>query len=147
MRMLPFFKPKKGFMVAGGGLETSSGGGGGGGGSSYNYSTTKYDTGKKWLNGNTVYGLVIEGNLPATTTATTIATIPNMETLITINGIMRNVGDDYDNAYNMENYESGSVSAHFKVDLLNGSIMHAHQSTVFNGKPFRAIIEYVETTV
>lgn len=32
MRMLPFFKPKKGFMVAGGGLETSAGGGGGGGG-------------------------------------------------------------------------------------------------------------------
>lgn len=32
MRMLPFFKPKKGFMVAGGGLETSGGGGGGGGG-------------------------------------------------------------------------------------------------------------------
>lgn len=30
MRMLPFFKPKKGFMIAGGGLETSSGGGGGG---------------------------------------------------------------------------------------------------------------------
>ena len=33
MRMLPFFKPKKGFMIAGGGLETSSGGGGGGGSS------------------------------------------------------------------------------------------------------------------
>lgn len=28
--MLPFFKPKKGFMLAGGGLEISSGGGGGG---------------------------------------------------------------------------------------------------------------------
>lgn len=34
MRMLPFFKPKKGFQFAGGGLETSSGGGGGGGGGS-----------------------------------------------------------------------------------------------------------------
>ena len=29
--MLPFFKPKKGFVFAGGGLETASGGGGGGG--------------------------------------------------------------------------------------------------------------------
>lgn len=38
MRMLPFFKPKKGFMIAGGGLETSAGGGGGGG-SSRNWST------------------------------------------------------------------------------------------------------------
>lgn len=146
MRMLPFFKPKKGFMIAGGGLDTAGGGGGGGGGS-YNYATTKYDTGKKWIDGRSVYGLVIEGNLPTTTTATTIATISNMDELVSIHGIMRNVGDGYDNAYNMENYESGSVSAHFKVDLITGSIMHAHQSTVFNGKPFRAIIEYVETTV
>lgn len=29
MRMLPFFKPKKGFVVAGGGLDTGGGGGGG----------------------------------------------------------------------------------------------------------------------
>lgn len=29
MRMLPFFKPKKGFMIAGGGLDTVGGGGGG----------------------------------------------------------------------------------------------------------------------
>ena len=38
MRMLPFFKPKKGFMIAGGGLDT---GGSGGGGSSDTY--TRYD--------------------------------------------------------------------------------------------------------
>ena len=30
MRMLPFFKPKKGFVVAGGGLDAGGGGGGGG---------------------------------------------------------------------------------------------------------------------
>lgn len=36
MRMLPFFKPKRGFVVAGGGLDT-----GGGGGSSPTHTTTE----------------------------------------------------------------------------------------------------------
>lgn len=55
MRMLPFFKPKKGFMLAGGGVETSSGGGGGGGGGfSINFSTDEQEVGT-WVDGSTVY--------------------------------------------------------------------------------------------
>lgn len=45
MRMLPFFKPKKGFMVAGGGLETTAGGGGGGGGGGISIDTTPTQVG------------------------------------------------------------------------------------------------------
>lgn len=60
MRMLPFFKPKKGFMIAGGGFETSTGGGGGGGGfSPPQFSTTETDTGYKWIDGKTIYSRVI----------------------------------------------------------------------------------------
>lgn len=55
MRMLPFFKPKKGFMMAGGGLETSSGGGGGGGGGgAYAISTTETKTNFTYM-GDDVY--------------------------------------------------------------------------------------------
>lgn len=54
--MLPFFKPKKGFMIAGGGLDTAGGGGGGGGG--VNYSQTEFATRDKWVDGKTIYGIV-----------------------------------------------------------------------------------------
>ena len=57
MRMLPFFQPKKGFMIAGGGLETSSGGGGGGGGSVH-YSTEPRIVGK-WYDGRDCYEVTI----------------------------------------------------------------------------------------
>ena len=56
MRMLPFFKPKKGFMLAGGGLEASSGGGGGGGASPI-IDTTERKV--MTLNGRDVYARVI----------------------------------------------------------------------------------------
>ena len=59
MRMLPFFKPKKGFMIAGGGLETSSGGGGGGGGGqSIHFSTSEFSTGWTWTDNKPIYGIV-----------------------------------------------------------------------------------------
>lgn len=56
--MLPFFKPKKGFMLAGGGLEASSGGGGGGGGSSsLDFSTTETKIGT--FNGKDLFSRII----------------------------------------------------------------------------------------
>lgn len=51
--MLPFFKPKKGFMIAGGGLDTAGGGGGGGGFPPF--STDETDTGMKWIDGKSIY--------------------------------------------------------------------------------------------
>lgn len=44
---------------------------GGGGGASINYSTSEQDTGRKWINGGTVYQKTIAfGALPNTTTKT-----------------------------------------------------------------------------
>ena len=145
MRMLPFFKPKKGFMIAGGGLDTAGGGGGGGGGSSVDYSTTKFDTRKKWIDGRTIYGIVVSGNLPNTTSETTIATISTMDLVVSMSGVMHNKGSDYDNVYNMDFYQTDSNNARFVADLVNKEIKHAHESSVFNGMPFHAIIEFIET--
>ena len=55
LRMLPFFKPKKGFMVAGGGLEASSGGGGGGSGITFSVEETKIGT----FNGKDLFSRII----------------------------------------------------------------------------------------
>ena len=57
MRMLPFFKPKKGFMIAGGGLETTGGGGGGGGGSTLNFSVNETKIGT--FNGKDLFSRII----------------------------------------------------------------------------------------
>lgn len=51
---------KIGGVKVGEGLNISDGGVLSSDGSGYQYSTTKFDTGLKWTNGSTVYGLVIE---------------------------------------------------------------------------------------
>lgn len=84
MRIMPFMKRKKGIQFAGVGLDEGGGGSGslpvastetlGGikvgenltidsegvlsaeGGGGLNYSTTEFDTGKKWIDGKTIYG-------------------------------------------------------------------------------------------
>lgn len=118
MRMLPFFKPKKGFMMAGGGFETSSGGGGGGGGSSIpDFSTDEIDTGVKWVDGKKIFRKTYvntEGiNMtPATSVPAGINNIGNMLSI---------VGTYYSgNKYLPINYyESSSTYAELVYDSSN----------------------------
>lgn len=70
--MLPFFKPKKGFMIAGGGLETAAGGGGGSG---INFSTNEVDTGDIWSDGKKIYCRVLEGESNSQTNTVDISTL------------------------------------------------------------------------
>lgn len=92
MRMLPFFKPKKGFMVAGGGLETSSGGGGGGGGGKIDYTTEEQNTGLKWINNKPVYQKTVT-LLSLSNSSNTL--LENVDDVINISGFILREGGVY----------------------------------------------------
>lgn len=59
--------------------------------SGFDYSTTEFDTGMKWIDGKPVYGLVIEKTFSLTNTGTTsndiifnAGQLPNVETVISV---------------------------------------------------------------
>lgn len=61
LRSLPFFKAKKGWQFAGGGLPSDSSGGGGGSG--INYSTEEQLTSATWVDGKPIYYKTVALNI------------------------------------------------------------------------------------
>lgn len=95
MRMLPFFKPKKGFMIAGGGLETSGGGGGGGGGSSFpDLSTDETNTGIKDVDGKDIYMKVFT-TLTVEDNYSRVISIDNLYKILDIHGYIQHANYQY----------------------------------------------------
>lgn len=52
------------------------------------YFTTETNTGMKWIDGKTIYRKVIETTTPSTTSVATVASIPNLDKMINLNGML-----------------------------------------------------------
>lgn len=113
LRQMPFFRSKKGWQMAGGGLDSSGGGGGSlpvasastlGGvkiGDNMdidengvlthkvvNYSASEQETGIKWIDGKTVYSKTINfGALPNSTTKNVAHGISNLGLVVDFSGV------------------------------------------------------------
>ena len=97
VRMIPFFKSKKGWQMAGQGLDSS---GGGGGTHLPDFSTEEFDTGRKWTDGKEIYGKVVVLN-----SSTQSYTLSTGQTLVDWNALI-NVSAGAD-SYKVKNYADG----------------------------------------
>jgi len=130
LRMLPFFKPKKGFMIAGGGLEASAGGGGGSGG--VNFSTSEFPTHCKWIDGKDIFGTTLNVTVADTYTNIDIANIITNKDVVDITGMLTDGADKYpcnwylDSSYNVAtrvNTANKKLSIHKSLsEALTGDI-------------------------
>lgn len=52
------------------------------------YFTTETNTGMKWIDGKDIYRKVIETTTPSTTSVASVASIPNLDKMINLNGML-----------------------------------------------------------
>lgn len=148
MRMLPFFKPKRGFVVAGGGLDT--GGGGGGTSGSHTYSTTPKKVGT-WIDGRDVMEFSFMVDFPSgasgrDTSLFTFASVGanNLETIISADIILRKTQSSLAQI-SFNYYASTSDVMRWYTNDTNTEFMVFCNGGYLNNSKIYGTIRYVET--
>jgi len=106
------------------------------------YSTNEINTGKKWINGETIYRKVILTTSPSSTnTWANVGSVSNLSTLISINGTLYGTSDGRILPIN-----DPEPSYEIVTTVINGNVQMKTSSTLFTSKPCHIILEYTKTT-
>lgn len=124
-------KVGSGLEITNDGVLSASGGSGGGA----QYSTTKFDTGKKWIDGRTIYGIVYNGR---NYNDHTYPLPSGYNFAVNLSGMVSTTGYEYPINY----HSGGSDSVRSRVE---SDGLHLSWSMGYDTMSVNMLLEYVET--
>ena len=105
----------------------------------FSYSTTEHFTGKYWIDGKPIYGIVIESPTKGTTLLTGVEEIVDYR-------LKRTYDNSSSNASNFEYYDGTTSSNTIYLSLANGNLQIKGVSSGNNAVMKWLYVEYTKTT-
>lgn len=104
------------------------------------YSTTEINTGKTWIDGKSIYRIVLSGTTSSSRDDYFFSAIPNLDTCVNVAGIL------LDSGYKLIVPSWGSSSNWVNVAMNNTNQVYLGYSSQYRSKDIKIIVEYTKTT-